>query len=65
MVLLSNPEVPYKPVNIKLSLRTQWQFVWLRISLYFMEPEGLLPCYQDLAIGLCIEPGKSSPHLPI
>jgi len=39
--------------------------IWLRISLYYMEPEGLLPCYQDPAIGLCLEPGKSSPHLPV
>jgi hypothetical protein len=28
-----------------------------------MEPEGLLPCLQELAIGLCHEPGEY--HTPI
>jgi len=29
-----------------------------------MEPEGSLPCIQELAIGLHPEPNASGPHLP-
>jgi hypothetical protein len=27
-----------------------------------MEPEGLLPCSQELATGLYSQPGETSPH---
>jgi hypothetical protein len=30
----------------------------------FVEPEGSLPCSQELATGSCTEPDKSSPQFP-
>jgi hypothetical protein len=47
------------------SLRSLQSFTYLRISRYFIEPEGSLPCAQEPATGPYPQPDESSPYYPI
>jgi hypothetical protein len=50
------------PIRGAESLRSHQWLSHCRDSYHFMEPEGSLPCLQELNTGTCPEPDESSPH---
>jgi hypothetical protein len=60
--LISTDVHELTPWNWEFFLRSRQTHNYSRISQYFKEPEGLLPCSQEPATSSYPEPDESSPY---